>query len=61
MKLSHHKMFSYGWEKGKHTNKSAGCAIFVRRRCIRDSHICEVRAAPTDFAGRGGLLRIKSG
>eukprot|EP00959_Pyramimonas_sp_CCMP1952_P333753 6989413-Pyramimonas_sp.AAC.1 len=61
MNLTHHRTFSFGWERGKHTNKSAGCAIFVRKRTIRTTRVHEVRATPTELAGRGGMLRLKSG
>eukprot|EP00959_Pyramimonas_sp_CCMP1952_P459295 9478023-Pyramimonas_sp.AAC.1 len=54
-------MFSFGWGRGRHTNKSAGCAIVLRKRSIRQQHVCEVKPAPTDIAGRGGIIRIRSG
>eukprot|EP00959_Pyramimonas_sp_CCMP1952_P385087 8070662-Pyramimonas_sp.AAC.1 len=41
MKLEKHTMVQFGWQRGKYTNKSAGCAIMLRRRAFREAHVHE--------------------
>eukprot|EP00959_Pyramimonas_sp_CCMP1952_P264167 5523973-Pyramimonas_sp.AAC.1 len=61
MSTTYHRMYSFGWETGRRASNSAGCAIFARKRSIRPCHICVLKATPTDLAGKGSILRIKSG
>ncbi|CAK0831809.1 unnamed protein product, partial [Prorocentrum cordatum] len=55
-----HTVYQFGWERGRHNNKIAGCAVFLKR-AVRKTHVVEIAHPPSDLAGRRGLIHIHSG
>ena len=61
-KLENHVLISFGYNNGKHSNKSAGCALLVGRP-FAEGHIHAI-VAPTvqsGLRGRAGAVTIKYG
>eukprot|EP00959_Pyramimonas_sp_CCMP1952_P473501 9501849-Pyramimonas_sp.AAC.1 len=53
-------VLDFGWQKGRFTNKSAGCNLFLRKRVFRRSHIQQTYEPPSDLAGRAGGVRLRN-
>jgi hypothetical protein len=59
--LDYHTVIHFGYKKSAHSNKSAGCSIFLKKGRFREQHIVEVVSAPDKLSGRGGVVRLRSG
>ncbi|CAK0822016.1 unnamed protein product [Prorocentrum cordatum] len=60
-RAKYHTAYEFGWERGRYTNKSAGCTVLLRSRVFRRCHVVDIRHPPGELAGRGGLVRVRSG
>ena len=50
----------FPWQPGPLTNRSAGCSVILGRR-LRLRQVRSIAVAPAALAGRGGVVRLKSG
>ena len=50
----------FGWKRGLCTNSSAGCTMIFSRR-IKRHDLHRIVPAPAITAGRGGMVRLRSG
>ncbi len=54
-----HFAINWGWARGEHTNRSAGCSIFLRTGRFRSKEIRRLWDAPQPAQGRQGALRLQ--
>ena len=59
--LDKHIVMHFGYRTTAHSNKSAGCSIFLRKGRFREQHLVETISAPEKLTGRGGAVRLRSG
>lgn len=50
--VGRHRMIHFGFDDGRHTNKSAGCAVYFREP-LRMQHVADIKAPPADSGLRG--------
>ena len=56
-----HWELSWGWQNTRHSNRSAGCSIFVKTRRWRKRDLCQVYSTPAVLQGRVGGARLRTG
>ena len=56
-----HWELSWGWQNTRHSNRSAGCSIFVKTRRWRERDLCQVYSTPAVLQGRVGGARLRTG
>ena len=55
----HHTAINWGYGRGKHTNRAAGCTILVGKRLQRAQ--LHITSPPGPIQGRGGAVQVKIG
>lgn len=58
--LPHHDMYCFSYHPlAMQSNKSAGCAILLRRRTFKGAKVMDIRWPDFELSGSGGMLRVK--
>ena len=58
--LKTHFIFHWGYGYGAFTNRSAGVAIYCRKRRFSLNNVVEITSPPGKLQGRAGALRLRS-
>ena len=56
-----HWELSWGWQNSRHSNRSAGCSIYVKTKRWRVRDLCQVYSTPAVLQGRVGGARFRTG
>ena len=56
-----HWELSWGWQNTRHSNRSAGCSIYVKTKRWRERDLCQVHSTPAVLQGRVGGARLRTG
>ena len=56
-----HWELSWGWQNTRHSNRSAGCSIYVKTKRWRERDLCQVYSTPAVLQGRVGVARLRTG